>query len=209
MTLAPEHPCPPVAHITEETTHTTEETTVSLIDIAETVFQNLPGYRPEILGGQLIVTPPADPPHAESLTNLTLAFAALHQGETRVVQAVGIWLPTGEEDYAIPDLAVVDADHRDHMAPYNCIDPAVFRMVFEVTSSNWRDDLDRKPSHYARAGVPVYVIGDRKHGEVIVLTDPHDGEYRTRSVHRPGESFVLPESIGAKVELEVDSLLSE
>lgn len=202
MTLAPEHPCPPAAH-------TAEETAVSLIDIAETVFQNLPGYRAEILGGQLIVTPPADPPHAESLTNLPLAFAALHQGETRVVQAVGIWLPTGDEDYAIPDLSIVDADFRDHMTRFNCIDPAVFRMVFEVTSSNWRDDLDRKPSHYARAGVPVYVIGDRKHGEVIVLTDPHDGEYRTRSVHRPGESFVLPESIGAKVELEVDSLLSE
>ncbi|MET8182973.1 Uma2 family endonuclease [Streptomyces sp. NPDC005336] len=204
MTLAPERPCRPASG-------TGTGTTVSLIDIAETVFQNLPGYRAEILGGQLIVTPPADPPHAESLTDVMdpLPAAKPRQGETRVVQAVGVWLPTGDEDYAIPDLSIVDADFRDHMAQYNCVDPAVFRVVFELTSSNWRDDLDRKPEHYARAGVPVYVIGDRKHGEVIVLTDPHDGEYRTRSFHRPGESFVLPESVGGKVELEVDSLLSE
>lgn len=190
MTLAPERPCRPASG-------TGTGTTVSLIDIAETVFQNLPGYRAEILGGQLIVTPPADPPHAESLTDVMdpLLAAKPHQGETRVVQAVGVWLPTGDEDYAIPDLSIVDADFRDHMAQYNCVDPAVFRVVFELTSSNWRDDLDRKPEHYARAGVPVYVIGDRKHG---------------RSSSSPTRTTAsTPESVGAKVELEVDSLLSE
>ncbi|MEU1630153.1 Uma2 family endonuclease [Streptomyces sp. NPDC020096] len=198
MTLAPERPC-----------HPAPETAASLIDMAETVFKSLPGHRPEILGGQLIVTPPADLPHAESLTEVMapLIAAKLHRGETRVVQAIGVWLPTGEEDYAIPDLAIVDADHRDHMAQFNCVDPAVCRLVLEITSSNWRTDLYTKPELYAVAGIPTYVIGDRKHNELIVLTDPLNGEYRSRSVYRKGQTFTLPESIGAKVELDVDSIL--
>jgi hypothetical protein len=90
---------------------------------------------------------------------------------------------------------------------YKCYDPAVFRLVLEITSSNWRTGLHVKPEMYARTGIPIYVIGDRKHSEVVVLSEPRDGEYRTRSPYRKGETLVLPESIGAKMELEVDALL--
>lgn len=197
VTVAPERPCQPAP----------EEQAAHLIDIAELAAQRLPGHKVEILGGRLIVTPAADGPHGEGLTSTTLAMASLHSGETRVIQAIGLWLPTGDDDHAVPDLAVVDADYREHEIKYKCYDPAVFRLVLEVTSSNWRDDLDIKPAAYAHAGVPVYVIGDRQHDEVVVLTDPQAGEYRTRSVHKPGESFVLPESLGARVELETDALL--
>jgi putative restriction endonuclease len=198
MTVAPERPV-----------QVATEGPVRLIDVAEMVNQVLPGHRSEILGGQLIVNPPADIPHGVSLTDLTLALAILHQGETQVVQAAGLWLPTGKEDHAVPDLAVVDADYEDHIVAFKCAEPSVFRMVVEITSTNWRDDLDRKPAAYASAGVPVYVIGYREHNEVIVLTEPKDGEYRSRSVYRPGESFTLPESIGAKVEVEADAFLKK
>lgn len=90
------------------------------------------------------MTPPADGPHADSLTDLTFAFAPAHGAETRVAQAMGVWLPDGPEDYAIPDLAVVDADYRDHLVADNCYDPVVFRMVLEVTSSNYATDLKTK-----------------------------------------------------------------
>lgn len=197
VTVAPERPCPPAP----------VEQSASLIDVAELAAQRLPGHKVEILEGRLIVTPPADGPHGEGLTDTTLAFAALHRGETRVIQAIGIWLPTGDDEHAVPDLAVVDADYRDHEVKFKCYDPAVFRLVLEVTSTNWRDDLDVKPGAYARAGIPVYVIGDREHREVVVLTEPRDGEYRTRAVHKPGETFTLPESVGTTVELETHALL--
>ncbi|MFB7762571.1 Uma2 family endonuclease [Streptomyces xiamenensis] len=125
----------------------------------------------------------------------------------RVAQAIGLWLPTGREDHAAPDPAVVDDDYQDHLLGHNCYRPSVFRMVVEITSSDWRDDLERERAAYTEAQVPVYVIGDRKHGRVLVLTDPVGGEYRTQSVYRPGESLVLPESIGAKTEIEADLLL--
>lgn len=202
MTIAPERPVtpfePPAAL----------EVAPSLLDLAETVYQNMPGFRPEIIGGTLTVSPPADPPHARILTRLMRALEILDDGkDSTVVQSLGLWLPTGKLDHVVPDLAVVDEDFEDHVVAYNCCAPSVFRMVVEITSTNYANDTVAKPRVCAQAEVPVYLIGDRQNREAVLLTDPLEGEYRSRSVYRPGESFTLPESIGAAVELDVDTLL--
>ncbi|WP_405020363.1 Uma2 family endonuclease [Kitasatospora sp. NBC_00070] len=183
----------------------------TLLEVADRMSDELIGYRVEIIGGQITATPPADGPHGVSLTDLVLALGAagLHGEASKVIQAVGLWLPDGPSDYAIPDLAVVDADYLDHGVAFHCYDPAIFRMVLEVTSSNLSDDLKRKPAAYAGAGIPVYVMVDRKNEKVMVLTDPSDGEYRVHAVHHRGQSFTLPESIGATVTLSVDGVLGE
>ncbi|GAB2896966.1 Uma2 family endonuclease [Streptomyces mayteni] len=199
MTIAPERPVTPFEPGAVDVTHT-------LLDLAETVYQHMPGYRPEIIGGQLTVNPPADGDHAVSLTGLTLALAALHGKDSRVTQAVGLWLPNGE-DFVVPDLAVVDEDFRDHLIAYNCYSPGIFRMVVDITSTNYASDTVDKPLAYAGAKVPVYLIGDRKNREAVLLTEPRQGTYRRRAVYRPGESFALPESVGAKIEIEVDALI--
>ncbi|MFB9371270.1 Uma2 family endonuclease [Kitasatospora sp. NPDC001664] len=179
----------------------------TLLEAADMISDQLVGHRVEIIGGQITVTPPADGPHGEVLTDLVFALAPLHGEECRLIQAMGIWLPAGPSDYAIPDLSVVDADYRDHEVAHKCYDPAVFRMVVEVTSSNLGDDLKKKPAAYAGAGVPVYVIVDRTNEKVLVLTDPADGEYRVHAVRHRGQSFTLPESVGAPVTLSVDAML--
>ncbi|PJE94520.1 hypothetical protein CUT44_30395 [Streptomyces carminius] len=189
---AVEHPCDDAPNLLEE---------------AEKLSRKLPGYRVEIIGGEITVTPPADGHHGVSLTDLTLALAGLHGEETKVVQAMGVWLPDGPFDYAVPDLAVVDADFAERLVQYNCYDPAVFRLVLEVTSANYGNDLKKKVLAYAIAGIPVYVIADRRNRRVHVLTEPEYGEYRVHAVHPPGESFTLPESVGGAVTLEVDRVL--
>lgn len=181
----------------------------TLLEMAEQIADRFAGYRVEIIGGQITVAPPADGLHGASLTDIMIPFiaAGLHGEDSRVIQAIGLWLPDGPSDYAIPDLAVVDADFGDHLVEYNCYDPSIFRLVLEVTSSNHIHDLKVKPAGYASAGVPVYVIVDRKNRKVMVLTDPRDGEYRVHAVHHPGQSLTLPESVGAPVTLAVDSVL--
>ncbi|MFP8941260.1 Uma2 family endonuclease [Streptomyces fenghuangensis] len=181
----------------------------NLLEEAEELSQRLPGYRVEIIGGEITVTPPADGHHGDALTDIMvpLLAAGLHGKESRVIQAVGVWLPDGPFDYAVPDLAVVDADFDEHRAEHNCYAPAVFRMVLEVTSSNYGNDLKKKVTAYAIAGIPVYVIADRRNRRVHVLTEPEYGEYRVHAVRPPGESFTLPESVGAPVTLEVDRVL--
>ncbi|MFF5155172.1 Uma2 family endonuclease [Streptomyces sp. NPDC000348] len=180
-----------------------------LIAEANRLMDRLPGYRVEILGGQILVSPPPDGPHARALTTLMLPFftAGLHGGETEVLQGVGLWLPTDTEDYAIPDLVVVDSDIDDHLIENNCYDPVCFRLVLEVTSSNWKNDLKTKVAAYAEAKIPVYVVVDREHQRVHVLTDPAGDGYVTHRFHSPGRQVTLPDSIGAKVTLDVAEVL--
>ncbi|MFD7815836.1 Uma2 family endonuclease [Streptomyces sp. NPDC059785] len=180
-----------------------------LIAEANRLMDRNPGYRVEIIGGLILMTPPPDGPHAFALTDLMIPFiaAGLHGDETKILQGVGLWLPTGTEDYAIPDLVVVDADLVDHLVENNCYDPVAFRLVLEVTSTNWKADLKTKVAAYAEAKIPVYVIVDRKHQRLHVLTDPAGSEYGGHRIHSPGESVTLPDSIGAKVTVDVDAIL--
>ncbi|MEU0807140.1 Uma2 family endonuclease [Streptomyces sp. NPDC005970] len=182
---------------------------LTLLDEANKLMEQLPGYRVEIIGGVLTVTPPPDASHAEVLTDLMIPFiaAGLHGQETRVVQGIGLWLPNGPEDYAIPDLSIVDADVNEHHRRNNCYDPEVFRLVVEVTSSNHNNDLRNKVVAYAQAMIPVYVIVNRKHGRVHLLTDLASSGYDTHRIYAPGEKITLPDSIGAKVTLDVSELL--
>ncbi|GAA3973543.1 Uma2 family endonuclease [Streptomyces plumbiresistens] len=176
---------------------------------ANRIMDRLPGYRVEIIGGLLIVSPPPDVAHARALSRLRRPFyaAGLDGGETEVLEGVGLWLPAGVEDYAIPDLAVVDGDIEDHLVENNCYDPIAFRLVLEVTSSNYQNDLRGKVTAYAQAKIPVYVIVDRQHQRLHVLTEPAGNTYANHRVHAPGEIVALPDSIGAKVSLDVDQIL--
>ncbi|BET48108.1 Uma2 family endonuclease [Kitasatospora aureofaciens] len=181
-----------------------------LVAEANRLMERNPGYRVEIIGGQLLVTPPPDGPHSRALTKLMRPFiaAGLDDGETEVRQGIGLWLPMDADDYAIPDLAIVDADIDDHLIENNCYDPVCFRLVLEVTSSNWKNDLKAKVTAYAAAMVPVYVIVDRKHQRLHVLTDPDCADYSTHRVHSPGETVTLPDSLGAEVTLDVGEVLA-
>jgi Uma2 family endonuclease len=182
----------------------------TLFEVANDIMDRMPGYRVEIIGGQIVVSPPPDGAHARALTRLMLPFiaAGLDGEESNVLQGVGLWLPEQENpEFAVPDLVVVDADFEEHLVQLNCYEPVCFRLVLEVTSTNWVGHLLTKVEAYAEAGIPVYVVVDRKHQRLHVLTEPTGDEYAKRRVHSPGEIVTLPESIGAKVTLDVNEVL--
>ncbi|MFJ1890104.1 Uma2 family endonuclease [Streptomyces sp. NPDC088170] len=181
----------------------------SLLETANSLMEQHPGYRVEIIGGVITGAPSPDAPHARVLTKIMRPFVAagLDDGDTEVLQGIGLWLPGGPEDYAIPDLAIVDADPDEHLVENNCYDPAVFRLALEVTFSKYNNDLRNKVAAYSEAKIPVYVIIDRRHGRVHVLTEPMGGDYDSHQVYAPGQTVTLPESIGAPVTLDVDQLI--
>jgi len=182
---------------------------LTLGEAADLLSRALPGHRVEILQGRLTVTPPPDGSHALSLTKLGRAFdrAGIVEAGREYVQGVGLWLPTLPEDFAIPDFSVVDEDFRDAHVTKNYYAPNVFRLVVEVTSSNWSDDLGPKVECYAQAGIPAYLIADRKHDQVLLYTDPTHGKYPEAQVYKRGQSVPVPEAVGVHVELCVDTLL--
>ncbi|WP_329463432.1 Uma2 family endonuclease [Streptomyces sp. NBC_01431] len=178
-------------------------------EAADRLSEALPGHRVEVLKGSIVVTPPPDGPHQETVAELVYQFrkAGGRESGLKALPGIGVWLGTGPDDYAEPDWAIVDADYKDAAVTKNCYAANVFRLVLEVTSSNWGNDLVTKAETYAEAGIPVYVIADRKHGEVLVLTDPVGDAYRTRSRYERGSKVVVPQSVGLSLELPVDVLL--
>lgn len=182
---------------------------LTLGEAADQLARALPGHRVEILQGRLTVTPPPDGSHGLSLTKLCRALerAGIEGSGAEWLQGVGLWLPTLPEDFAIPDLSVVDEDFRDAHVTKNYYAPNVFRLVVEVTSSNWSDDLGPKVECYAQAGIPAYLIADRKHDEVLLYTDPVDGKFADPQRFKRGQTVPVPESVGVRVELFVDTLL--
>ena len=143
-------------------------------EAADHLSEELPGHRVEVLKGSIVTTPLPDGPHQETLAELAHLFrqAGGREAGRKALPGIGVWLGTGPDDYAEPDWAIVDADYKDALVTKNCYAQSAFRLVLEVTSSNWGNDLVTKAETYAEAGIPVYVIADRKHGEVLVLTDP-------------------------------------
>ncbi|MGW7254162.1 Uma2 family endonuclease [Streptomyces sp. NPDC054834] len=182
---------------------------LTLGEAADMLARALPGHRVEILQGRLTATPPPDGSHALSLTKAcrALDLAGIEGSGAERVQGVGLWLPTLPEDFAIPDLSIVDEDFRDAHVTKNYYAPDVFRMVVEVTSSNWSDDLGPKVECYAQAGIRTYLVADRKHGEVLLHTEPVDGKYPEPQRFKRGQSVPVPKSVGVHLELPVDTLL--
>ncbi|MEV0118113.1 Uma2 family endonuclease [Streptomyces sp. NPDC050844] len=181
----------------------------SLADAADRLWEELPGHRVEILNGSIVVTPPPDGSHQVTLSRLTRRFyeAGTDEAGVEPLQGIGLWLPTGPGDYAVPDLSIVDIDFRDEAVEKNCYAPHVFRLVMEVTTSNWGNDLVTKVETYARTRIPVYVVVDRKHDEVLVYSDPNGDEYVTCSRYKRGQTVPVPPSVGVTLDLSVDTLL--
>ncbi|MDF3144396.1 MULTISPECIES: Uma2 family endonuclease [unclassified Streptomyces] len=185
------------------------EREMTIAEAADRVSSWLPGHRVEILRGSIIVTPPPDEPHQGAVFEIgcEIRQAGAKKAGIKVRPGIGLWLPTGPADYAIPDLSVVEADIADALVQKNCYAPHVFRMVLEVTSSNWADDTANKVEIYAEAGIPVYLVADRRHDEVLLYTEPSDGKYPAPLRYKRGESVPLPESVGVTLDLSVDTLL--
>lgn len=177
---------------------------------AETwLTRELEGYRGEVLYGRLTASPLADGPHQATLTWVASAFyeADVRQAGLECVLGIGLWLPTGPDDFAVPDLSIVEKGFLDTHVQHNCYAPRAFRLVLEVTACNWSDDLGLKVDCYARAGVPAYLIADRKHDEVLLYQDPADGKYPDPVRYKRGQDVPVPESVGVTLELSVDTLL--
>ncbi|WP_327353886.1 Uma2 family endonuclease [Streptomyces sp. NBC_01304] len=181
----------------------------SLTEAADRLWEELPGHRVEILNGSIVATPPPDGSHRNTLSWVTVELhkAGAREAGLRYLQGIGLWLPTGPDDYAVPDFSVVDEDYRDELVEKNCYAPHVFRLVMEVTSSNWGNDLVTKVETYARAGIPAYLVVDRKHDEVLMYSGPHGDEYGTRSCYKRGQAVPVPASVGVTLDLSVDTLL--
>ncbi|HLN05050.1 MAG TPA: Uma2 family endonuclease [Acidimicrobiales bacterium] len=125
------------------------------------------GYRREIIGGSLIVTPAPTGGHQRVTGKL---YALLQTAETDEVMAMVApydwWLPDGGS--VQPDVMVIRRDDFDPAGPLPA--SAVPLLVVEVLSpSNPTQDRMLKRDLYERLGVPAYWIVDPAGPSLLAL----------------------------------------
>jgi Uma2 family endonuclease len=105
-----------------------------------------------------------------------------------------------------PDLYVLERDKRAEHQSGHAVSTSGVWLFAEITSPSTRavdistEDIPHlgpgKVRLYADAGVPVYLVVDRKRAEVLVHSEPRDGRYGTVVTRKVGETIHLPEPLG-------------
>lgn len=145
------------------------------------------GYRREIIGGSLIVTPAPNTGHQRIAARLIATMLAAERPDTVVLPAPCDWhLPSG--DNVEPDLLVIDrADYQPAGAVPVSATPL---LVVEILSpSNANQDRLVKRALYESLGVPAYWIVDPLIPSLLALR--LEGEiYRVDAEIAGEEAFV-------------------
>ncbi|MER5862589.1 Uma2 family endonuclease [Kitasatospora sp. NPDC002040] len=147
---------------------------VSGDDLLQT-FLNLdtpPGYKAELIEGEIVVTPPPDGDHEDAIARFSRAVARHAAADLYVSGGKGLITPGGR---FIPDATVAPLGH--FRAQDSWAQPSGVLLVLEVTSTGPQKDRDVKRRGYAAAGIPCYLLIDRSRAEAVLFTDPVDGDY--------------------------------
>jgi Uma2 family endonuclease len=134
------------------------------------------GFRVEIVGGNVFMTPQRDV-HWEIIREFLWALEDRFGRRVRVFSDVRIDFP-GHENGFCPDVAKLrDSAEKDDEGRWSHEDVEfVAEVISKGTAAN---DYGPKKTAYALAEVPVYVIADPYQGRCFVHTDPKDGDYTT------------------------------
>lgn len=167
-------------------------------------WERLPddGYRYELIGGELFVSPPPAVPHQNASGNLFLrmaSHAAAHALGKVYCAPIGVMLPP-KRNAVQPDIIFV-SKRREKIIGLKYIEGVPDLIVEIVSPSNWSVDRQEKFKLYAKAGVKEYWIVDYrpKTIEVFLL---HKGEYALQGKFSVGQKVRAALLKGFEVKVE-------
>jgi Uma2 family endonuclease len=151
----------------------------------------MPGFRAELVGGEIIVSPPSDGQHETIVVAVDdwvrdVHGLRLHRNLT-LISPEGEYVPDG---IAAPQGAFAGRDW--HSKPDGVV------MVLEVTSGGrWdrkRAERDRGPKRrgYAAADIPLYLLIDRQDGKATIFSEPRGDDFTHSASVSLGEDLPLP-----------------
>ncbi|QKW21698.1 Uma2 family endonuclease [Kitasatospora sp. NA04385] len=155
------------------------------------------GFKAEIIEGEITVTPPPDGDHEAVIGRIVRRVFKLSGEDITVAGNKGLIVPGGRY---IPDLTFAEEGAFDAQPPW--MRPKGVLMVAEVTSSNPARDREAKRQGYAAAGIPLYLLVDRRRNEVLLYSRPEDGDYGVTVAVSVGNPLLLPAPFG--FELDTD-----
>jgi Uma2 family endonuclease len=144
--------------------------------------------RVELLGGEIIVMPPPNPPHAITITqankSFTRAFGDLV--EVSVQNPLRLSADTEDKNLPMPDVMILKPRvYRDHPIPEDVL------LLVEVADSSVKEDRGRKLSLYALHGVKEYWIINLVTKRIEVYTDPVGEDYLSKRSYGLTDAFAL------------------
>lgn len=140
------------------------------------------GERVELVDGVLYEISPQKPYHAQGVSLAHVQLLPLFSADFYL--RIQMPLALGVDSEPEPDIAVVPDSPRSHGSSH----PTSAVLVVEVAESSLLHDRKRKASLYARAGIPDYWLVNLVDWHLEVYRDPQDGEYRSHTILRPGDS---------------------
>ncbi|MBO8199067.1 Uma2 family endonuclease [Streptomyces smyrnaeus] len=149
----------------------------------------------EFLGGQIGVKKVPDGDHSEIIRWL-LTRCMQHRPELFLYPEQGLVVEAYRKGRARPDGVLAPTDHFSGQGEW--ADAEGVLMTVEVTSYDHdtdRRDRYEKPSAYAAAGIPVYLLIDRDSCTVTVHSGPERGHYRDTHTVTFGEPVELPDPV--------------
>jgi Uma2 family endonuclease len=158
---------------------------------------DIPGFRVELIDGEIVVSPSASRWHSSAIDELIDALIDVkrrHGWRIHTNLTVHI-APTRER--LIPDLMIAPDD-----APGFCDEELLGHgvlLVAEVVSpSSRRRDRVAKPRACAQGRVPLYLLIDQlaDPATVTLFSDPAESNYRSYHAVTAGEALWLPEPFG-------------
>lgn len=143
------------------------------------------GERVELIDGLLVESEPQSGCHADTVSLILYTLVPLFTSgfHLRVQMPLALGLDSEPE----PDIAVVPGPPGSYSSSH----PTSAALVVEVAESSLPHDRKRKASLYARTGIPEYWVMNLLDWRLEVYRDPVNGEYRSSTVLRAGDS-VLP-----------------
>jgi Uma2 family endonuclease len=141
-----------------------------------------PGERVELVDGVLYEMSPQNSPHADSTSLLLYALLPVFTAGFHI--RVQMPLALGLDSEPEPDIAVVPGPPGSYSSSH----PTSAVLIVEVAESSLSHDRRRKASLYTRAGIPEYWMMNLVEWHLEVFRDPVDGEYRSSTILRAGDS---------------------
>ena len=142
-----------------------------------------PGERVELFRGLVRRMSPKNVAHVVAATTLYQRLAAALAGRASVFKEDPLKLLELDSEPE-PDILVISSPL---ISDYGKADARPMWIV-EVAEFSLRYDLTAKAALYAEAGVPEYWVVNLVDRELVVFLSPESGEYRERSIFRPGAS---------------------
>ncbi|MEU7828552.1 Uma2 family endonuclease [Nonomuraea sp. NPDC049129] len=165
----------------------------------------LPGFRAEVIEGNLIVSPVGTPEHADHAVALLLALLPVinEHGWRGRPGSVDVCIE-GPRDPVAPDFVLAPAD-CPRWGERELLSSGLIMVAEVVSTSSARRDREDKPPLYATGGVPIYLLIDTiaKPPSVTVYSDIRDGAYRTTTTVEVGTPLLLPHPIDVKLDTTI------